>query len=77
MLILSRKAGEGLVLTCPDGTRIDVVVTDIRKIGTARPVAKLGIAAPQAVAVRRDELPELHVYTDGGTGNDANGSEDV
>jgi sRNA-binding carbon storage regulator CsrA len=67
VLILSRKVDEGLVLTCPDGTRIDVMVTDIRKLASGRPVAKLGITAPAAVLVRRDELPELHVYTEGTT----------
>lgn len=65
MLILSRKAGEGLVFTCPDGTRIDVTVTEIRRMGTSRPVAKIGIGAPQSVLIRRDELSDLHVYTKG------------
>lgn len=67
MLILSRKVDEGLVLTCPDGTRIDVMVTDIRKLASGRPVAKIGIGAPKTVLVRRDELPDLHVYTEGTT----------
>jgi sRNA-binding carbon storage regulator CsrA len=43
------------------------MVTDIRKLASGRPVAKLGITAPAAVLVRRDELPELHVYTEGTT----------
>lgn len=67
VLILSRKVDEAIVLTCPDGTRIDVMVTDIRRADTGRPYAKLGITAPAAVLVRRDELPELQVYTEGKT----------
>ncbi len=34
-------------------------VTDIRRIGTGRPYCKLGIEAPRAVLIRRDELPEV------------------
>lgn len=67
MLILSRKVGEALVLTCPGGERIEVLVTDIRRVGTGRPYCKIGIEAPNAVHVRRDELPELAVYTEGKT----------
>lgn len=63
MLVISRKAGEALVLTCPNGERIEVMVTDIRRVGTGRPYCKIGIEAPRAVLVRRDELPE--VYTEG------------
>jgi len=59
VLVISRKAGEGLVLTCPNGEQIEVVVTDIRRIGTGRPYCKLGIEAPRAVLIRRDELPEV------------------
>lgn len=59
MLVLSRKTGEALVLTCPNGERIEVVVTDIRRAGTGRPYVKLGIEAPRAVLIRRDELPEV------------------
>ena len=59
MLVISRKAGEGLVLICPSGERIEVMVTDIRRAGTGRPYCKIGIEAPRAVLVRRDELPEV------------------
>lgn len=71
MLILSRKVNEAIVLACPDGTRIEVMVTDIRRADTGRAYAKLGITAPQAVVVRRDELPEFHVYTGDGHGTAA------
>jgi sRNA-binding carbon storage regulator CsrA len=67
VLILSRKVDEGLVLTCPDGTRIDVMVTDIRNLASGRPVAKIGIGAPRTVLVRRNELPDLHFFTEGTT----------
>lgn len=59
MLVISRKPGEALVLTCPSGERIEVLVTDIRRVGTGRPYCKIGIEAPRAVLVRRDELPEV------------------
>ena len=59
MLVISRKPGEALVLTCPSGERIEVLVTDIRRVGTGRPYVKLGIEAPRAVLIRRDELPEV------------------
>lgn len=68
VLVLSRKVDEAIVLTCPDGTRIEVMVTDIRRADTGRAYAKLGITAPDAVLVRRDELPDLHVYTGDGHG---------
>lgn len=64
MLILSRKAGEGLVLVCPDGTTIDVVVTDIRKVGTSRPVCKIGVNAPNVVRIRRDDDAERQVIAE-------------
>lgn len=67
VLILTRKVDESIVLTCPDGTRIDVMVTDIRRADSGRPYCKLGITAPQAVIVRRDELKEFRVFTEGKT----------
>lgn len=76
MLILSRKIDEAIVLTHPDGTQIEVMVTDIRRADTGRAYCKLGITAPAAVLVRRDELPELHVYTeDTGHGTATQGHE--
>lgn len=65
MLILSRKVDEALILDCPDGTQIEVMVTRIGRTDTGRAYCKLGITAPAAVLVRRDELPELAVYTEG------------
>lgn len=76
VLILSRKIDEAIVLTHPDGTQIEVMVTDIRRADTGRPYCKLGITAPQSVVVRRDELPEIHIYTEGkghGTATEGDG----
>lgn len=72
MLIISRKVDESIVLDCPDGSRIEVIVTDIRRAGGQRPYAKLGIAAPKAVVVRRNELlDDAHVFTEGSDGDGA------
>lgn len=70
VLVLSRKVNEAIVLAdAKTGEQIaQVMVTDIRRADSGRPYCKLGITAPAAVLVRRDELPELHVYTEGGHG---------
>lgn len=65
VLILSRKVNEAILLRHPDGTTVEVMVTDIRRADSGRPYCKLGITAPQEVTVRRDELPDLHVDTEG------------
>lgn len=75
VLVLSRKINEAITLVHPDGTRIDVLVTDIRRAASGRPYCKLGISAPHAVAVRRSELPELHVYTEGRDVSDSDSQE--
>lgn len=68
VLILSRNVNEAIVLRHPDGTEVEVMVTDIRRADSGRAYCKLGITAPQEVTVRRDELPDLHIYTEGGHG---------
>lgn len=70
VLILSRKVNEAIVLRHPDGTEVEVMVTEIRRADSGRPYCKLGITAPKAVAVRRNELPDIHVFTEGGHGPD-------
>lgn len=63
MLIISRKVDESFVLHLPDGSSIEVMVTDIRRAGTSRPYCRIGIAAPDAVVIRRSELGEIEVAT--------------
>lgn len=50
MLVLSRKADESIVLTCPDGTRITFLVCRIMG-----PQVKIGIDAPRSVVIERDD----------------------
>ncbi|MBU6222666.1 MAG: carbon storage regulator [Planctomycetes bacterium] len=69
MLVLSRKVDQSVVLTCPDGTVIDVMVTRIEPHKV-----RLGVTAPADVSIVRRELDgrELRVVSqEGGTdGND-------
>lgn len=51
MLVVMRRAREGLVIDLPDGTRVRVSVERVRKDQVT-----LGIAAPRSVLVLRDEL---------------------
>jgi carbon storage regulator CsrA len=51
MLNMTRRAGERVIITCPDGTQIEVVVTECRN-GRA----KLGIEAPRDYIIDREEL---------------------
>lgn len=53
MLILSRRIGESIVLQCPDGTTILVVLNDID--GSK---VRIGIDAPREVKIHRAELLE-------------------
>jgi carbon storage regulator CsrA len=59
MLILSRKIGEGIIITTPEGHRIRVILSSlisgdqtIRVGGGAR----FGIDAPRDVTVHREEV---------------------
>lgn len=72
VLILSRKVNEAIVLTDAEtGEQIaEVMVTDIRRADSGRPYCKLGITAPQAVAVRRNELPDIRIFTEESDGTD-------
>jgi carbon storage regulator CsrA len=56
-LVLSRKLGEAIRLTCDDGTEIVVTVLGWRNRGGI----KLGIEAPPAVDILRGELVEREV----------------
>ncbi len=59
MLILSRKIDQSIVLACPGGTDIEVMVTRI-EAGKVR----LGIRAPADVSIVRKEIDgrELQVF---------------
>ena len=52
MLTLSRKAGERVVLTLPDGREIWVGVVTVKANGSVR----LGFTAPDDVDIKREEL---------------------
>ena len=52
MLTLSRKAGERVVLTLPDGREIWVGVVTVKANGSVR----LGFTAPDDVEIWREEL---------------------
>lgn len=52
MLVLSRKIQQGVIVDLPGGEELKVVVANIKG-----GVVRLGIEAPQHVAIRRDELP--------------------
>ena len=51
MLVLSRRLGERVVLTMPDGRRIDVCLVDVD-----RGKVRLGFTAPADVTIHRLEI---------------------
>lgn len=51
MLVLGRKLGEKVMLDLPSGERVTLTVVDID-----RGKVRIGIAAPPAVAIYRQEL---------------------
>lgn len=51
MLIIGRSLNERIIIKCPDGHEIVVVVTAIRKTKV-----RLGVDAPQTYHIRREEL---------------------
>lgn len=54
MLVLSRKRHETIVITAPDGTRIVLLVVELRG-----DKARIGIEAPKDYSVHRGEIQEL------------------
>lgn len=52
MLVLSRRCNEAIILTLPDGTRVKVLIVDIRNGN----IVRVGIDAPSDVLILRDEL---------------------
>lgn len=51
MLVVSRKVGEKVTLTCADGTVIEVALVDVD-----RGKVRIGFAAPRSVVIMRNEL---------------------
>ena len=53
MLVLSRKVGETIIVTAPDGTQIVLMIIEVRG-----DKARIGIAAPKSYAVNREEIQQ-------------------
>ncbi len=51
MLVLKRKPGERIQLTCPDGTVIVILLSKVKEGGAA-----IAIDAPMSVKIDRGEL---------------------
>jgi carbon storage regulator len=53
MLVLSRKVGETIVITAPDGTQIVLMLVEVRV-----DKARIGIAAPTTYTIHREEIQQ-------------------
>jgi len=53
MLVLSRKVGETIVITAPDGTQIVLMMVEVRG-----DKARIGIDAPRTYTVHREEVQQ-------------------
>jgi carbon storage regulator len=53
MLVLSRKVGETIVITAPDGTQIVLMLVEVRG-----DKVRIGIAAPTSYAINREEIQQ-------------------
>jgi len=53
MLVLSRKVGETIVITAPDGTQIVLMLVEVRG-----DKVRIGIAAPRTYTVYREEIQQ-------------------
>lgn len=53
MLVLGRKTGEEILITCPNGDEIRLTVVDID-----RAKMRLGIDAPRSYTIMRTEIVE-------------------
>ena len=51
MLVLSRKVGEAVIITAPDGTQIVLMMVEVRG-----DKARIGIAAPTSWTIHREEI---------------------
>ena len=53
MLVLSRKVGETVIITAPDGTQIVLMLVEVRG-----DKCRIGITAPKSYAVNREEIQQ-------------------
>jgi carbon storage regulator len=53
MLVLSRKVGETVIITAPDGTQIVLMLVEVRG-----DKCRIGIAAPTTYTIRREEIQQ-------------------
>jgi carbon storage regulator len=53
MLVLSRTAGETIVITAPDGTRIVLMLVEVRG-----DKSRIGINAPVTYTIHRGEIQD-------------------
>ena len=51
MLVLSRKVGETVIITAPDGTQIVLMLVEVRG-----DKCRIGIAAPTTYTIHREEI---------------------
>ena len=51
MLVLSRKVGETIIVTAPDGTQIVLMLVEVRG-----DKCRIGIAAPTTYTIYREEI---------------------
>jgi len=53
MLVLSRKVGETVIITAPDGTSLVVMLVEVRG-----DKVRIGIAAPTTYTINREEIQQ-------------------
>lgn len=51
MLVLTRNAGQAIDLTCPDGSKAEIVVLRVNKRSVS-----IGLNAPESIEILRREL---------------------
>lgn len=54
MLVLSRKKDQGITATFADGTRVRIIVAEIRG-----DKVRLGLEGPETVTFHRDEIQQI------------------
>ena len=59
MLVLSRKVGETVIITAPDGTSLVVMLVEVRG-----DKVRIGIAAPTTYTIYREEVQQ-RIFSNG------------